>query len=161
MANTNQQRWHNLAETARPHPNWRESTGETRTTRDTRRDSLPGLFQQSENQQWCVTKKYCQASYASKLLSLSLGSYLYSLQRSRVLLGSCLSTWVCLSKTPCESVLADITMPINLSKEATRSCKNFSSSCLLFFVFCFLFLFFCFLWISLYGVMTHEAQQWM
>ena len=41
IANRIQQQWHDLAETARPHVNWHGSAGGTRTTRDTRRNSLP------------------------------------------------------------------------------------------------------------------------
>ena len=51
----------------------------------------------SKDQWRCKTKKHCQASYVSKLPSLFVEHYLYSLQTSHVLHGSCLSTWVCLS----------------------------------------------------------------
>ena len=58
---------------------------------------------------------------------------------------SCLSTCVCLSKTPHEFVSADITLPINLSlqkgEEATRTPPE---------------VFWC---ISLYGVMINEVHQ--
>jgi hypothetical protein len=74
IANMNQQKWHNLAETARPQPNQQESVGVTRTNRDTR-SSLPCLSQQSEGQQRCQPMMCCKASYASPLSV----SYLYSL----------------------------------------------------------------------------------
>jgi hypothetical protein len=56
-----------------------------------------------------------QAKPSLKLFSQSTESYLYTLQTSHVLPHpvSCLSPWVWLSKTPHESVSADVTLPIS------------------------------------------------
>ena len=74
-------------------------------------------------------------------LSLSIHSYLSSLQTSCVLHGSCLTT--CLASAH-ESISADITLPISLSltkqQEATAHHQKF------------------FRYISLYGIPTNGAQ---
>ena len=93
IANTNQQQWHYLAETARPQPQLKSAGG-------TRAKSSPlCLSQGSKDQQTHKTNKHCTASCTSKpsSVSITLWSPIYTLQTSRVLHGSCLSTYVCLS----------------------------------------------------------------
>ena len=87
IANTNQQQWHNPAETSRPPTNWHKSVGATRVSRDSR-SSLLCLPQGSEDQgrQRQETKMGDQGSVAKLAMpapsSLSVESYLYSLQIS-------------------------------------------------------------------------------
>ena len=91
ISNMNQQRWHYLAETARPQPQHKSAGG---TRRDTRRSSQLCLSQGSEDQQRCETHKHCTASCTSKpsSVSVTLWSPIYTLQTSRVLHVPCLST---------------------------------------------------------------------
>ena len=63
IANTNQQQWHYLAETARPQP-WLESAGGT--NRNTRSSQL------CLSQRRCKTNKHCTASSISKPSSASI-----------------------------------------------------------------------------------------
>ena len=63
IANTNQQLWHDLAETAKPQP-WHKSAGGTR--RDARKSSQLCLSQQIEDQWRLKTKNHCTASSISK-----------------------------------------------------------------------------------------------
>jgi hypothetical protein len=99
IANMNQQSWYDLRETTRPQWNLHKSAGRTRTGIDARWNSMPCLSKWIGNQPRCGTKK-------------AFESYLCSLQTSHALHMSCLCTWVCLSKLPCEYVLADITLPV-------------------------------------------------
>lgn len=135
IANMNQQWWHSLAETARPQLNQHESAGETRTNKDARRSSLLRLSQLSEDQQRRETKDVLQ-SQLCKPLSLSIESYLYSIQTSRVLHGSCLTMYLV---SACESVLANFqVIPYQVtslcqspeSAEAARSRQNATRSVL-------------------------------
>ena len=92
--------------------------GATRTSWDARKSSLPNKSKIIEDEDWRATK-HCKASYAN-MLSLSVESYLHFLQAScifpRVLprqnnMWVCLSTWVCVSKTPhehCHPTFPDI-----------------------------------------------------
>lgn len=83
-ANTNQQQWQEPGETDWPPLNWHESEGWTRTFTDTR-SSLLCFSKWSEDH---PRPTNCgKASYAS-WLSLSIDSWLHSLQTSHVL------TWV-------------------------------------------------------------------
>jgi hypothetical protein len=123
----NQQCWHNLVEMARSQQIQHESAGGIRINRDTRKSSLPCLSQRNEDQRQCETMKCCNASYVSKPLSLSIWSYLYSLQTSCVLHRFCLTLClasvcesVCLGETPCELVSADITLSVVLSPESSK-----------------------------------------
>jgi hypothetical protein len=63
IANKNQQRWHNLAETARPRPQHKSAGG---TRRDARRSSRLCLSQRSEDQRKSKTSKHWLASSISK-----------------------------------------------------------------------------------------------
>ena len=93
--------------------NQHESAGGTRTTRDIRRSSLPCLSQRNNDHWRLATKKpSLQSSYASKRPSQSVESYLYSLQTSRVLHGSYLTT--CLASARA-SVSTAIILPIGSS----------------------------------------------
>jgi len=102
---------------SQPQPNQQDSMGGTRTIKS---DSSSRLYlsQQSEGQGRLETKQHCRAGSMSEPLSLSIESYLYSLQTLRVLHGSCLTLCLALA---CDSVLAklhvgsvsaDITLPI-------------------------------------------------
>ena len=79
---------------------------------------LASLKETMITEDWRPRSLLCRASYASKPPSQSVESYLYSLQTSHVLHGSCLI--MCLSSAR-ESDLAkvhtsaDITLPISLS----------------------------------------------
>ena len=110
LTNTNQQWWHDRAETARPQLNGHESAGGT--SRNTRRSSQL-CFSQGREDQWRQdTHKHCTASCTSKPSSVSviLWSPIYTLQTSCVLHVSCLN--MCLSLAQA-SVSADITLPIS------------------------------------------------
>jgi hypothetical protein len=97
----NQQLWHYLAETARPQP-WHESSGET--WRKARKSSWLCLNQGSKDQGRLETHKCCTANSISKpgSASVTVESCLHSLQTSRALHTSCLST---------STVSADILCP--------------------------------------------------
>ena len=73
IANTNQQWWHYLAETARPQPR-HELAGGTR--RDTRRSSQLCLSQGSKDHGRVETNKLCTASSVSKPCSASVTVHL-------------------------------------------------------------------------------------
>ena len=126
----NQQHWHDLIEIARPQPNWHKSTGATTNRRDTR-SSLPCLKAVKISEYtWprSIAKLTIQASLCHCFQS---PIYVYILPPNIICppqvlnhLMSSLSMWVYLSKTPSETVSADITLPIGKSlqkwKEATR-----------------------------------------
>jgi hypothetical protein len=95
----------------------------------------------SEDQWRCETKKHCKASYASKPLFVSIGSYLYSLQTPLTLNWSCFSK--CLASAH-ESVSAEIIMPIDLSPQKWQEATRMPSE-----------VFWC---VSFYGVMAKRAQ---
>jgi hypothetical protein len=82
-ANTNQQQWHYLAETARPQPQLESASGTNRNTRS----SQLCLSQGSKDQGRPETHKCCTASCTNKPNSAS----------ATVCCVSCLSTYVCLS----------------------------------------------------------------
>jgi len=91
--NINQQQWHNPTETARPPPNgykW------VRMTANTTSQKARSFLNEVKISKAMRPRKHCTANYTSAL-SLSLGSYLYSLQTSHV------PSWVCFSKTLHES----------------------------------------------------------
>jgi hypothetical protein len=114
----------------------------TKTTRDVR-SSLLCLSQQSEDQKRgkrerprSVAKLAMQASHHCLL------SPIYTLSKHQVSSRwSCLTTWVCLSKTPHESVSADVTLPISWVCWGGRKSPE---------------VFWC---VSLYGVMINGVQQ--
>jgi hypothetical protein len=143
------QRWQDLAGTAEPYQNRHKSAGGTRTTRDTRRSSQLCLSQRSKDQWRSETKNRCKASSTSKPLLQSAESYLYTLQTSRVLLGSCLTMCIALAH---ESVLANLhvglsqqaSLPISLSPQKQQEATSTPSE-----------VFWC---VSLYGVRTNGAQ---
>jgi hypothetical protein len=110
IANRNQQWWHGPAETARPSPNRHKSAGATRTSKNTR-SSLSSHASLNEVK---ISKdkserlpKCCIASHASPLPL----SYLLPPNIMCPSMGLALSTWVCLSKTPYESVSAATRTP--------------------------------------------------
>jgi hypothetical protein len=81
IANTNQQWWHYVAETARPQPR-HKSAGETKTNRNARKSSWLCLSQRNDDQQ-----RHCTASWTNKPSPvqpppLSLESCIYFLQNS-------------------------------------------------------------------------------
>ena len=81
IPNTNQQWWHNPAETARPLPNPHESVRVTRpeqTRADQTRSFLLASLNVVKTSEETRPSKICTASYASNV-SLSTESYLYSL----------------------------------------------------------------------------------
>ena len=69
ISNMNQQRWHYLAETARPQP-WLKSAGGT--NKNARRSSQLCLSQASKDQRRNETHKHCTASCTSKPSSASV-----------------------------------------------------------------------------------------
>jgi hypothetical protein len=98
IANTDQQQWHYLAETARPQPQYK-SAGRIRANRDARKSSRLCLSQQREDQRRYETNNHCTASFISKPSSASITNHqvlFISIQTSQVLQGSCLS--LCLSQ---------------------------------------------------------------
>lgn len=83
---TNQQQWHNSAETTRPPPNWHESAAMTRTSQNAR-SSLPCLSQDQRS----IAKLAMQALCRCPLNPIhNLSKHHMPSSRS------------CLSKTPCE-----------------------------------------------------------
>ena len=96
---------------------------------------LASLKETMITEDWRPRSLLCRASYASKPPSQSVESYLYSLQTSHVLHGSCLSTCICLSWH------LSVSQPE--SEEAARNCSTPPE------------VFWC---ISLYGVLTNAAQ---
>jgi hypothetical protein len=96
IVNTNQQRWHYRAETARPEPWHKLAEG---TWRDTRRSSRLCISKQIEDQQRLEINKHCTARSISKPSSASITvhwAYWFP-PRSHVLHEPCHSMWVCLS----------------------------------------------------------------
>ena len=111
IADTNQQR---------PQPSWHESAGVTKTTRDTR-SPLLCLSQQSKK----VSEDLRQKALQSYCLSQSVEYYLYSLQISRVLHGSRLTT--CLASAH-ESVLAKLYMSLYQLTSPCQSAQDCGNS---------------------------------
>ena len=123
-----QQQWHNLAETARPQLNWHKSAGGIRTSRDTRRSSPLCLSQWNEDQWTLKTKKSCRASSKSKHLSQFIESFYTPSKHHRPSIGLAepcvLSQHVSLSISPCDSVSADITLPMGLVHRGGKKLKH-------------------------------------
>lgn len=113
--------------TAGPQANQHESAGGIKTTWDTRRNSWLCLSQWSRDQLRQETKRFCKLA----LQASPSHSPMYSPSKYHVffmgLASSCVlpqQVRVCLSKTPSESVSADITLPISLRPwKQERSCQ--------------------------------------
>jgi hypothetical protein len=71
IVNTNQQQWHDLAETARPQPNCHKSTGEIKTNRDTRRSSLLASLKEATNSDDMRPRSIAKLAMQALLPSLS------------------------------------------------------------------------------------------
>jgi hypothetical protein len=133
IANRNEQRWHYLAESARPQPWHKSAAGGTRRLA---RSSRLCLSQRREDQQRFKTNKHCHSwlswlyKQAQLSLSQSVQSYLYP------------PNITCFSST-LVSVLADITLPISLSPGKWQESAAHHQK---------------FFGVSLYGAPTNAAQ---
>jgi hypothetical protein len=93
VASTNQQQWHELSGLHPTHMSQQE---------------WPGM-----SEVLCRALKHCKANYANLLSPISTLFFKHQVSSQ----GSFLTMWVCLSKTPCESVSTDFTLPITPSPQ--------------------------------------------
>lgn len=146
IANRNQQWWHGPAETARPPPNRHESAGVTRMSRGTRRSFLPVPLSMKRR---LKTNEVLQ-SYLCKLTNWVLFILPPNIMCPPRGLASVKHHMSLLSKTPCETVSADISRNISTSlcqsARVPRSSKKPPD------------VFWC---ISFYEVMTNNDQYGM
>lgn len=118
ILNTNQQQWHDPAETARPWPNQHESEEATTTSQDPGEVFCCASPNKAKISKYKMWDQHGVAKLAVQACSHCLLSSIYTFSKHLMLLPWVLpqqnTVWICLSKTPRESVSHDISKNFHL-----------------------------------------------